>query len=163
MGQGYILQCGKCDYRINVSLGIGFLYPNLCEEILSKMKQGNYGEALQKAARKTPGASIHAENALFHCKKCGALKSDGIVQLCAPKKLRRLKRRVPFSVVNPVTSGAYVMRHEIGSDYTVVGEIPHPCENCGQPMQPVEEASINDLQCPKCKAKLAVVGTLCWD
>jgi hypothetical protein len=44
MGQGYNFECKDCGFSTSASLGIGFLYPNVCDEILGKMKEGDLGE-----------------------------------------------------------------------------------------------------------------------
>jgi DNA-directed RNA polymerase subunit RPC12/RpoP len=44
MGMGYEYKCSKCGKEYYVSLGVGFLQPNICKEELKKIKNGEYGE-----------------------------------------------------------------------------------------------------------------------
>ena len=52
MGQGYNFKCKDCGFSTIASLGIGFLYPNVCDEIFGKMKEGEFGEEIKEAAKK---------------------------------------------------------------------------------------------------------------
>jgi len=117
MGAGIALKCKKCRYSLDASLGIGFLYPSTCEDLLQKMKEGFFGKEIMDAANSIPGVAVHQRRALFKCEECGSLRVDDIIDLCVPIK-QNFKRQGRFSVAFEFpNANTYVMDDEIGSVY----------------------------------------------
>ena len=166
MGKVIKLECKECGFSSNAFLGIGFLYPNVCEEILQNMKNGAFGETIKEAANTVPGAAVHQGKALFVCDNCGSWRTDDIIDLCSPiEKTQRRKGR--FCVANEcLDSVSYVMDSDIGDTYQIIHSVEQKCTCCQQNMRAVKESKMFKLKlkCPNCNEKLAInEACLDWD
>lgn len=165
MGQGYNFKCKDCGFSTSASLGIGFLYPNVCDEILGKMKAGDFGEEIKEAANTIPGVAVHNKSAVFICDKCRSWRVDDLIELCVPiKDVNTENRR--FSVANEAANlVTYVMDCDVGDTFEVLHRVEHTCNCCNNKMRPVKESRISllKLKCPKCQKKIDIGESYCWD
>ena len=146
MGTGGTLHCDACGYNIQYTEGIGMRHALTCERILNEMKLGKYGEIFQKHSIELSHPSIHFEYALFHCKKCGNLLSDEILEICNVDE---------DSLKNPV---AYAHLH------TSVYKKPHICNLClSEEMEPLNLSDNIVVRCPRCNLPLSKRLTVLWD
>lgn len=165
MGSGIKLECKKCGFELSASLGIGFLYPNVCEEILQKMKEGVFGEEFKEDATTIPNVAIHQETSLFVCDHCGDLVVDDVIDLCALIEGKKKRDGKFCSAMDYPADISYVMTVDIGDTYRIVRSVEHKCEKCNNPLRVVKQIkrSLGALKCPKCKEKLSVGDAYCWD
>ena len=165
MGQGFKFECQECGYSSNAFFGIGFLYPNVCEEILQNMKNGVFGEKLKEDANTISHAAIHQRSSLFVCDNCGNWRVDDIIDLCAPIQKSKKNNQI-FSVTNEAENlHSYVMDADIGETYRVVGSVEHKCDCCQQNMRAIKESKIVKLKlkCPNCSNHLIIHEAYGWD
>ena len=160
MGMNCELRCDGCGYSLEVSAGVGMMYPNVCQNTLERIKAGDYGPDYQTDALNTPNAAVHIERELYRCTTCNALRNELTLELCAP--IGRLKPRdVPFSSACPRSDVDYVMEKDIGTRYKVIRGQLHVCAHCGRLMIPVDFRE--KIPCPKCSKPLARIDGMCWD
>ena len=165
MGNGFVIKCEKCGFKHNYDIGIGFLYPEVCEDILNSMKLGNFGDELMRLANTIPNVAVHQCRAVFVCDDCGSWRVDDVIDLCSPiaKKKRfmglfRTKEEIH-------TDKPYVMDAEIGHFYKVIHSVERRCTCCQQKMRAVaeDETIKQKLKCPECGEILTIEDVYCWD
>ena len=61
MGIEYGFNCPKCNYRIFISLGVGFLFPIVYQETVEKAKAGEFGDTVKEFLNTFPEGRIDAE------------------------------------------------------------------------------------------------------
>ena len=152
MGNGYTLTCASCKNQLHVYEGVGMFYPQVCRDILQRMQQGAYGDALQKAALSHSNAAIHQEECLFQCMTCGRIQHGEVIDFCIPQYASGLPDHFCF-----------VMKHDIGEGYRVIGSVPHPCPVCQSDMQPISADAHTLFPCPRCGGQLTITDWLKWD
>lgn len=163
MGNGLKLEC-KCGFELTASLGIGFLYPMVCEKTLQSIKDGAYGEELKDLANNTPNVAVHHEASLFLCDHCGDIVVEEEIDLCTPIKKRKGNQKF-CSVIDYPEDITYVMRCDIGDTYKVIHSVEHKCSKCGNPLRVIKQTPkvLNSLKCPKCKELLSIGQAYLWD
>lgn len=165
MGQGYKFECEECGFSTNASLGIGYLYPMVCDDILDRMKKGAFGEEIKEAANTTPGVAVHQSASVFICDKCRSWCIDDVIDLCVPiQEVNEENRR--FSVANEATNEiTYVMDCDIGETFEILHSVERTCSCCNRKMRPVKKSrmSLLKLKCPKCQKKIDIRGSYDWD
>lgn len=145
MGTGGTLHCDACGYSVHYSEGIGMRHNLACHLIFHDMKLGKYGEIFQKHAIEFAHPAIHFEYALFHCKKCGNLLSDEILEICDVDE---------YSFKN---SALYALHKHIYSK-------PHTCNLClCEEMEPLNLSDNIVVKCPRCNLPLSKRLTVLWD
>ncbi len=144
MGQGFVVSCSKCGYRLEANLGAGFMYPQEIKETIQKMESGAYGERAREFFRENPDGTVECCRVLFRCDHCGNYKADKDLTLYKPKE------------------GAAAPKDIIpDSDYYIEAEkFEHKCEKCGSHMSIVDTSDDfykkvynGEIRCPKCHAK----------
>ena len=87
MGNGYALKCNNCGFEIDVMLGRGFLYPSVCQDLIEKAKNGEFGEEYRRIVVSNPHSVIDGNKELYACKKCGDLKVEENLSIYTPKEV----------------------------------------------------------------------------
>ena len=164
MGNGIKLECKKCGFDITASLGIGFLYPIVCEKTLQRIKDGEFGDEFKDLANNTPNAAVHQEESLFVCDKCGDIVVDDVIDLCVPIKGVRCGQKF-CSCIDYPDNITYVMRSDIGDTYKVVCSVEHKCSKCNDSIRVIKQTPkvLKSLKCPKCKELLSISQAYLWD
>ena len=165
MGQGYKFSCNECGFSVSASLGIGFLYPNVCEKILDKMKEGAFGEEIKEAANTIPGVAVHQKSSVFICDKCRSWRVDDLIDLCVPIKEGNTKKR-RFRIANESPNlVTYVMDCDIGDTFEILHSVELTCNCCNSKMRDVKESgfSLLKLKCPECQKKIDITESYFWD
>lgn len=163
MGSGGTLSCKHCGYEKEVMLGFGMSYPYVCQDILDKMLQGEYGEKLQTYASSISHPGICTQLMLFQCESCHSLSDDSYLALCAPIGDNQ-EESIPFCVgMEPSPNPSYVMFSDIGKTHQVIARKKHICRRCNQNMKTISNPRHVTVACPKCASTLVWEDTLCWD
>ena len=153
MGSGYVIKCKKCGFSSEVSTGIGFLYSDVCDEILERMKNGEFGEDFKASVHTIDNPAVHQSYDLFVCDNCDSWRTDETIDLCSP-----IERK-------PKEIRTYVMTAQIGYTYQIVRSVEHRCACCYTNMRQIEESKITTfkLKCPQCHGELTIDFLYCWD
>ena len=169
MGSGYVIKCKECGFSYDVSIGIGFLYSDVCDKILEDMKNGKFGEDFKESANTITNPAIHQSDELFVCDNCGFWRASEIIDLCSPIETKKKKKCLFWikDILNdePKEITSYVMTAQIGRTHQIVRSVEHKCDCCRTNMHPIEESNIRrfNLRCPKCHEQLLISFPYDWD
>ena len=76
MGDGMVFRCDHCDHEEQVSCGIGFMFPQLYQDVVKKIRKGKYGREWKEVFESRPGAAVDARMVLYVCSECGNCVQD---------------------------------------------------------------------------------------
>ena len=152
MGKGYDFKCKKCKKEYSVFLGIGSLMPLDFDEIVSKIKNGIYGDEYKLIFNSTKYAVPDIEKELYICKSCGQWAVEENMNLYAPNH--------PEGVLRENTK--CVMQSDLKEDYHLVKRWVHNCK-CGKRMHKASKEEMENLACPYCGTVNTVTGLVMWD
>ena len=153
MGNGLILTCSKCGYHDDISLGVGFMFPTVYQETVTRIQAGEFGDHWKELFESIPGATVNAEDEFYACPSCGHYSVEPNLAIYAPKDPNESKVHPEgFSVCNPARDKEYVTPWEIGTKCRLVKTYVHRCPECGKRMH--KTRTTDRLKCPKCKAGL---------
>lgn len=76
MGSSIRFTCKNCDYQNELSLGIGMMYPDVCEEELIRVENGERGEEVKQFFENNDDAAVSCELVPMQCEDCGELDRD---------------------------------------------------------------------------------------
>ena len=155
MGSGVGFKCSKCGHKYSYGTGVGFLFPMVYEELLTSVKEGEYGEEWKNLALKNENVAIDAEIHLYCCKSCGGWDTEKGLTLYVPKdpeviKQKEQEEKRPWCVGFDFKNASYVTSYDLREYYSVLKRYIHKCPNCGKPMHKATREEANNLPCPKC-------------
>lgn len=67
-GHSYRCKCRKTNKHINV--GIGMMYPRVCDRIQENMLAGEYGDVWKTFLEEHPGGAFDGERLVYKCSAC---------------------------------------------------------------------------------------------
>ena len=70
MGHGISVICNDCGKKEYLTVGIGFMYPDIFQDTLGEIKQGKYGKEWQVLCNSAEYVAVDAERYFFLCNKC---------------------------------------------------------------------------------------------
>lgn len=139
MGLTTTYTCTRCGKSIDVVLGVGMMYPNLCKRVKEDARSGKLGKKLQKVVMQHPEGHMDCETIVYVC-DCGAWKT-------AARNDYYIVHNQAFDEDDNYSSWT-----EIGG--TVLYETKHLCPKCRRKMHPLPEEKLEQLTCPDCGGKL---------
>ena len=163
MGDGMVFRCDHCDHVEQVSSGIGFMFPQLYQDVVKKIRKGKYGREWKEVFESRPGAAVDVRMELYVCSECGNCVQDlnlSLYELMFPDAGK--KERGIFSSANPAESMEYVMPSELEREYRRIRIYAHMCPKCKNRMHQYRTGEL--LKCPKCKeVRMYNSGMYMWD
>ncbi len=151
MGCGFGLKCSCCGLEYDVCTGIGMLFPQVYEKLLSDIKQGKYGPEWKELALSEEYIAVEAERFLFVCDNCHNWKVDYGLSLYAPNDPEAIKKKkYGIKTVEEWGEVPYVISWD---DYHLIRSYEHKCERCGCNLRKGLESEMLSLPCPKCGNK----------
>lgn len=153
MGTKYVFKCSKCNYQIDISLGVGFSFPRTYKEIVEKAKSGDLGDTIKEFLHTFPEGRIDVEPALYVCQGCGNMEVLPDLSLYLPKG------KAP-------KGKSYVPHRALENEYVLFESYPHKCSNCQSidSLIPRKEIlSSRFIKCPQCKVALELIEFGRWD
>lgn len=131
MGDGRIYRCNRCGHEEQVSSGIGFMFPQLYQDVVTKIRKGKYGREWKEVFESRPGAAVDARTELYVCPECGNCVQDLNLSLYEPMfPDAGKKERGIFSSANPAEGIEYVMPMELEREYRRIRIYVHRCPEC---------------------------------
>ena len=165
MGVNYSLCCPVCGYEVNISLGVGFLYPLVYIETQENAKNGKLGATLKKFFDQRSDGVVNPTRVLAQCEKCGDYKSVPDYTMYLPNKgnqKKPLKGR--WSVAIPFEGEEYVCPYEFEEVFDVYKLFPHRCGSCRGKVKLLPDEDIEHLKCPYCDNQVLTAQVTCfWD
>ena len=157
MGTGYTFHCNNCGHDDIAMLGVGMLYPSVCDETLAAVRAGEYGEKLQRAAESAKHVGCAAERKIYVCEDCGswAVLNDASLYGWADEN-----KDVEIDYV--------VLWGGDGEKYRLIEKFVPTCGKCGGDMHAIDVDEDSDdapqLSCNECGSPLtAKLASICWD
>lgn len=129
MGLCYKFNCKKCNYKLNVALGVGaFSTLRDYEKNIQAAINGELGKEIQKFLEENLGGEIGYVNVLKKCVKCGQ-----------------------YEIVQDLTMYLH--------DKKFFAKYPHRCKYCGGDVEIIDEDCFYEnyrysMKCPICHSKL---------
>ena len=173
MGESTQFRCPECGYDFAAFTGVGFAFPRVYAETVSKMKRGRLGTTAKRFFEEHPDGAISCENIVMKCQKCGEYDSRESLAMYVPKE--GFAHQVPegiWAFAAPFEGSDYVSPDELEVCYDLYAEYPHRCRNCRGKMKPAEifsvdeygnETLIRPLVCPHCGAEMEEYLHSFWD
>lgn len=166
MGTQYRAHCPKCGYNTNITLGVGFAYPQVYADVQEKGRCGELGDDIRDFFAGHPDGVIDPEPVILQCEKCGEYDYGSSLRMYVPKnskKLRNIVRGI-WSTAMPFHNAEYIPPGEFENHYKLYKEHLHFCQKCGGNMKMLSEQHINKLKCPSCEDTF-LTAEICalWD
>lgn len=151
MGRDLGFKCSKCGKNYSAHQGIGMLYPKEYEEVVGKIRKGNYGSSMKDLMDSDPYVTVDASYKIYCCSSCGHWSS-----------LRSLSLYLVPGVEKEISRA--VMATD-GEDCTLVREYIHKCRKCGDIMHIASDGELMNLTCPYCggESEDGPVMEMLWD
>ena len=133
-----MFRCPECGYDFEAITGVGFSFPQVYAETVSKMKSGELGGEAQRFFTEHPDGAICCDYVVMRCENCGEYDSreslamyvpDGKIYAEYPHKCRRCGGNL---------KAAEIFSEDEYGDETLIR--PVMCPHCGREME--EAASI---------------------
>lgn len=142
MGEGYSYKC-SCGYEKHFSVGGGFRYWCIQEELNEAIKAGEYGDALKRILEENPKGVFSGEMRIYLCPRCDNLQQDYSLGFYEhfPDLDKLQEDKEEFT---------YWMSYDCGWRQT--RRIVHKCERCGGRMKHI--VNMDGLRCPQCHSVL---------
>ena len=118
MGAGYEVECLNCNYKSIFFLGSGMILPRIYEDVITNVKNGEYGDEWKEYIASIPGAVVSVEKELYQCGICNALLSEYNLALYKSKN------------GTPPEHGYWAPWCD--HDYTFVKSYRHKCPKCSR-------------------------------
>jgi hypothetical protein len=154
MGNGYVINCQKCNYKFEAMLGVGMLFPVVYKETVNDISIGIYGDDYKMIFEEHKNAAVNCEDEVAICNKCGKLQTIRNMSLYLPKD-------------DGIEPADYIMPEDLKSDYNKVRDFEHNC-SCGGALRIIkfpDELFDGKINCPECGAKLEFdpLNMIFWD
>lgn len=150
MGTGFTLKCPNCTFEKDYLIGVGMLFPEVYEELVTAIKDGDYGDEWYNFFDSHPGAAVNAEQELYHCPLCGVITEDYNLDLYLKKN-------------DTPPESRYVALWCDKYKYDFVRHYIHHCPNCNGRMHKVSGGEkLKPIPCPRCGTELES-EQFCWD
>lgn len=146
MGRGYLVNCSECGYRERFFTGIGMMYPQEYQQLVTLIRRGAYGGKWKQLFESKKGMVVDAARKLYSCSGCGKLKENYNLSLYVHTEGKE-------------PQNGYWIKGEDDDGYRFVASYMHICPECGRRMHRVTEVR----QCPRCGKPLVSVGRMLWD
>ena len=157
MAQGYSFKC-KCGYSFTPILGVGYLFPQVYQDLKKSAIAGELGEELKTFFTEHPEGAIDAETVVARCQKCGKYECVTNLSMYLPKDNAE-------AVVMPFEGEEYVTSWDLRESYELYAKYQHKCKSCGSDMDIIDEEDIrnNGIICPKCGKTIKCDGIIMCD
>ena len=157
MGTGYELTCNNCGNCYQVTLGVGFAFPRIYENLIEAIEAGRFGEEWRELAAQTDQFGIDAEDHLYRCDECGYWECAPSLSIYAPKDIEKvLNTQYGEKTVRERGRVPYVTSEDLKADYKLIKERVHVCRRCGNDMHMISSRGLFRavLKCPDCGSRL---------
>ena len=163
MGEGKSFRCRRCGHEEIIHTGIGFGFPQLYEDVVRKIRKGEYGQEWKRRFESVPGAAVNAEMLLYVCSGCGCCREDLNLSLYEPVNPAAVCETVDiFCGANPAEDVDYVMPNRLSRDYRKIKVFTHVCPECGKRMHQYKDGE--RIVCPECReGQMEITGEFIWD
>lgn len=162
MGRGYGFKCTKCKNEYSVMPGM--MYPQVYQEAIKDIKNGNYGAQWQQLINSEEYVAVNAEREIYICSDCKHWKLELNLSLYRPKDVEAIRtEQYGIKTVEEWGYVLYVMGHDFKEKYSLMKVFVHKCEKCGKRMHKATEAEMENLPCPKCGTENSPNGLIMWD
>lgn len=150
MGSGIELKCPKCSFHKEYYLGSGMLLPETYAEVVSTIKDCEYGSEWRDYFKTHAGAAVDVDKEVYHCPLCNAIVEDFNLDL--------------YNTINgaPIIDDYF----DPGVDhrgYKFVKHYAHLCPICDGPMEKTNKDTQKSLPCPRCGTTLIYSPSFIWD
>lgn len=175
MGRGYSLKCRKCGYEFSANPGVGFMFPEVYQEMMKAGREGKLGKEVKRFLEEHPDGALDCDAVILQCTECGTLECAPDLTMYVPGENSPPPSSGNWSVSIPCKDAEYVAPWTL-EKYTLFGLYDHRCEKCMGKMRIIKEKEFENLaydavsngfptkiHCPKCKERLFVGEIMMWD
>ncbi|MBP3759868.1 MAG: hypothetical protein J6I55_00095 [Ruminococcus sp.] len=151
----------KCEYGVDISLDVGFMFPAEYNIVRKKAINGEYGDTLKNFLEVFPMGEIDVEKILTVCRKCGNIETVRGFSMYVPKEnVDYEKTDYVWSVEFPFKGVKYVTHNDLISKYDLFEKFNHKCSKCSGDVDIISNEQFTNnkviLKCPKCKIPLVL-------
>ena len=174
MGYATSIKC-KCQEKpLWLDVGIGYHWTY--QEVMKKIRQGEYGPEMKEIIQHSPLAVVDATLEPFLCDKCGYVESTMPLDIFEPKDIEEAKKTVinrwsagdpPINkTVEELGEYPYWYPHADKKGFKIVKKYNHACPKCGNIMKKTSIKKLYKTQCPTCGetySKVPGIFDMHWD
>ena len=92
MGIGHSIKCYNCGKAGDIYCDLGMGYPEDCEEVYEKAKNGELGDTWKSCVTEYPFGAFDCILEVYKCVKCGFWKNDSRKNYYISTDAKRLRR-----------------------------------------------------------------------
>ena len=135
MGIGHSFRCCNCGKSGDIYCDIGMEYPEDCEEVYEKTKNGEFGDVWKSCVTENPYGAFDCTLEVYKCSRCGFWANDSRKNYYISWSTKKLRQR-------------YVTDMD-RSKMRCIKRFYHACPRCRGVMHRVElrKETINCLDC----------------
>lgn len=158
MGHGISVICNDCGKKEYLTVGIGFMYPDIFQDTLEEIKQGKHGNEWQSLCNSSEYVAVDAERYFFLCSKCNHWDLGLGMDLYKPNDPDEIrKEKYGDKTVEEWGYMPYWTREQKENKYTLLKKYIHVCPNCNIEMERYDKIPENItelIRCEYCGGKL---------
>ena len=151
MGTGHTYNCKcKSTYK-SIHVGIGMMYPRICERTYVSALDGDYGESWKTIIESHPNGGFDCEKVVYKCSYCDYWEVDTKKSYYIPQRDYTLR-------------GKYIMWIDKAfKRVKCIKTFRHICPCCSKTMH-IANLENETLICQKCSTPIKIhFGTINWD
>lgn len=161
MGTGYNYVCKTCGKEFTAYLGVGFMYPQLYQDVMNSAREGKLGIKVKQFVIDNPHAAIDPKSVIAKCEKCGNYEAVSDLGMYLPKKGNSpFIHKGNWTVGDCDNKNEYVFEFD---QYDLIDRYDHKCSSCGGRMQVLQDEEPESLKCPACGDEMVVRDVIMWD
>lgn len=163
--------CLECGRSKQLHLGVGMMYPRVCDDMKQSIANGEYGSELKAAYESCELPAVRPEEMVYMCPSCGNWEVHRDASVYEPSDVEAAKKeKFGIKTVEEWGGIPYISGYEIESGkYRLVSCYTPACPNCGDGMAIVagddkDELKASELKCPECGSlKKSISFSGYWD
>ena len=149
MGIGHSFKCYNCGKTGDIYCDSGMGYPDDCEEVYEKARNGELGDDWKSCVTENPYGAFDCTLEVYKCSKCGFWKNDSRKDYYISTTAKKLRKR-------------YVTDTD-ESQIRCIKRFFHSCPRCSAVMHHVELKK-EPLNCVQCGSAIEIdFNQFIWD
>lgn len=165
MGDLLLYKCRDCGYNRWLHVGVGMMFPRVCNAMRADIASGEYGTDLMRAYETCDHSGVAPEDTVFQCPACGHWDVDRDASVYEAADMEAVRERYR-NIKSFEESGIvpWVTHRDIENGlFRLAAAYAPPCPKCGEGMLPMHTElkfpdDVPQLACPECGSSSAYIA-----